>query len=136
MCRHTLCRASVLSAREGARDTAARRVVGGSADCGSSLLSALKGNGEKEVVGRSKSVRRRRDLSYGQVSGVGSRRSECRDPDAAVSSVGRAENSLDSGSSRKVHGLVTNSEKVVFIAVMKATSSFTWQEDFATKLNE
>lgn len=57
---HTTPSVRVRSARKAARGAIERRVVRGSADCGSSTSSASEGSGQGEELRSSKSVRRER----------------------------------------------------------------------------
>lgn len=60
----------------------------------------------------------------------------CYEPDVDVGFARRAESSPYSGSSGRVHGRVTYSDKVVLVAVIEATSSCLWPEDLTTKWHE
>lgn len=106
-------------AREASRGEAGRKLVNGSANCGSLSISASEKSWQGEEVGRSGS---RRDLPYGELRGDGSERSGCREPDFDVSFARRTESSLDSASSRRVQGRVIYSEKNFSVAVIELTS--------------
>lgn len=72
------------SAKAKARDAAEQRVVRSCVECGCLSFLASEESAVGERVGRSGSVRERRDLLHNYVKGDESRRSGCRESDSAV----------------------------------------------------
>lgn len=108
---HAMPSLNVVSAKEAERDATERRVVERSAESGPLSFSAPEGSEQGEELGRSGSVGGGRNLLNGEVTGNESRRCGCREQDTAVSFAKRSEIPSESGSSRRVHGRVTHTEK-------------------------
>lgn len=131
---HAMPGVRVLFARKATRGAEDRRMVRGSAECGSSSSLAPETSGQRERVGRSGSVGGGRQLPYGKVRGDGCRTSGCCEPDIAVSSARRAEPSSDSGRSEKIQERVTYCGKSVSAAAFEVKKPFDVTERLYNKV--
>lgn len=76
------------------------------------------------------------DLPFGEVGSDESRKIRPRESDIAVRFARKAENSSESGSPRRVHGLLTCSERNASFAVIKVLNSSTGQKHSTSGWNE
>lgn len=95
-----------LSAKEAARFSAERSLAKGSAKSGLSSPSTAEKNGRRKGLTGMRRVQGERPVPYEKTRQDGSRISECREQDNAISFARRTESSSEIESSRRMHGRV------------------------------
>lgn len=119
-----------------ARDAAEQRAVRRSTDCGSSVPLASEKSAQGEEMGRRRSEKECKTIPYEKMRDDRSRRSECTEPNNAVSFAERAESSSESAGSRKMHLRAANSEINVCFAVIEVADSLPLQRGLIKKYNK